>query len=263
MNAFYDADSKTYKYTDKDGNIGDLFDSKEAAKSELIETSRLFATTNEYEKYIKNGGKKGGLDKFGEELLGDLYKTTTRLHTAAVNMAKESPYYEVVGGGRAKVIESEGRVKYAKRERAAFGRAIERFRTTKFKTEKGEELSIDEDGLELYRQVEEKLQNTYGPAGLQAQKDLANLTTAIDNRDGSKGLGKKTIELVWGPTTKANQIDISGAIDEFEYDGEQGITQDIYDSSVGGMIDKFIKENKGYSDADIVLNVGSSGANLL
>ena len=194
VNAYYDRETKWYKYLDENGEEKELFSSRDDVRTALIE------------------GQGSAIEFLGKTLLGSEYDDTKQLIATAVNMAKEVPYFEVTGGGTAEIVESSGRVKYARREREAFTRAMDRFSTAD---------GMDQEGLGLYTKVEQDLQNRYGPIGEQAQKDVANLENAVKNKNGAGIKGKK-IELVWGNATKENQIDISDAIDKFEYDESEG-----------------------------------------
>ena len=236
LNAYYDRETKGYKYLNENGEEKELFSSRDDVRTALIE------------------GQGSAIEFLGKTLLGSQYDDTKQLIATAVNMAKEVPYFEVTGGGTAEIVESSGRVKYARREREAFTRVMDRFSTAD---------GMDQEGLGLYTKVEQDLQNRYGPIGEQAKKDVANLENAVKNKNGAGIKGKK-IELVWGNATKENQIDISDAIDKFEYDESEGrgISQEDYAKSVGGKISEFLKNNSGYENAEIVLDLASSGVEL-
>lgn len=236
VNAFYDRETKGYKYIGEDGSEYELFSNADDVRKALIE------------------GQGSAIESLGKALLDGTYESTKGLIATSVNMAKEVPYFEVIGGGTAEVVESEGRVKYARREREAFSRAMDRFSSAE---------GMDTEGLALYTKVETDLQNRFGPVGEQAQKDIAKLEDVVGKRNGSNIKGK-TIELVWGTPTKENQIDISDAIDRFEYnEGEGiGISEEDYNSSVGGKIASFLKNNQGFENAEVVLNMASAGVEL-
>jgi len=182
------------------------------------------------------------------------------------NIAKEYPYFEVAGTASADTLESNGRVKFADRERKAFIRAVQDVRSSLKGRQDVESQQILE-GLEIYQRNEEALQNRFGKEGQKAQQLIETIKSNLNkSKNYNANLpGRKRVVIGAGDeygliddnTYRLNINDLKG---EFEYDKlKGGYDPEIYKNSAMSQIRNLGKE---WEKADFVFDVNSFASAL-
>lgn len=232
------------------GNL-ELMDSGKVGYYSANGLKPLFSNKDQERRaFIEEDGSE--LTALGKVLLGeDVYEKTRSVAAQAVNMAKDAQYFESSGAGDATSSEN-GRVKFAYREREAFGRAI-----------KSSEKAVSEnnlEGLSAYNRVETSLQNTYGQRGLKAQEIIEGLEHFYDSehkRLSPRNLAKQgpVVTLKWGNADASKgEIDISSVATDFNW--ENGVVKkENYEKSAMALVRQFMANNAEYANAKIALDL--------
>ena len=232
------------------GNL-ELMDSGKVGYYSANGLKPLFSNKDQERRaFIEEDGSE--LTALGKALLGeDVYEKTRSVAAQAVNMAKDAQYFESSGAGDATSSEN-GRVKFAYREREAFGRAI-----------KSSEKAVSEnnlEGLSAYNRVETSLQNAYGQRGLKAQEIIEGLEHFYDSehkRLSPRNLAKQgpVVTLKWGNADASKgEIDISSVATDFNW--ENGVVKkENYEKSAMALVRQFMANNAEYANAKIALDL--------
>ena len=236
---------------DKNGNLSQnvSYDMANARYVNGTTGDVIFNTAEEAEKLLS------GLDKLGEVLLGQSWNNYKGLLSTTIGQQDVARYAAKISGGGAYTPSIADDFKVINAER----HTTKRFGSAAMVSMTDEERKKAQKGLNDILAANEKINNTFTPAELKAQKDFQQLINSRKSLDkGGYTSNGKDIEFVSKrdfSELKENQIYIEDIITSFQNAVKNGkVSQDDYEQFAMETARKKKEElGNAYKDANIVL----------